>query len=155
VDGLPRMVVKKWIVMTLGTGGFPSRWSPEAGNDYREELGGKLGVDFPIKVVKGAVLKRHPALINLPQSGLSSLQLQYRESEVIVGTLLTLLRCHSIPSFSIHDSLLVKAKDALKASRVLRDEYFKHISSDPFLKVTATKAVWEAFSDLKQIAVEN
>lgn len=156
VEGLPRMVVKKWIVMALGAGGFPRRWSPEAGKDYREEFFGKsIGKDYPMKKVEQAILERHPAIRKLPTSTVTCFDLQFRESEVIVSTMLTLLRKFGVPSFSIHDSLLVKARDALDASRVLRNEYETFITIEPYLKVTASEAVWKAFPNLSRIADEN
>jgi hypothetical protein len=156
VDGVPRMVVKKWIVMTLGAGSFPCRWSQEARKEFEEEFTGKsLGKEYPIKNVERAILKLHPVIRKLPNSNVTCFDLQFRESEVIVSTMLTLLRDFSVPNFSIHDSLLVKARDALVASRVLRNEYERFITIRPFIKVTASQTVRQAFSDLDCVATEN
>jgi len=49
----------------------------------------------------------------------------FRESEIIVSTMLRLAREHGIPSMSVHDSLIVPLSEVETSKRLL-DEQFVH-----------------------------
>lgn len=68
--------------------------------------------------------------------------------------MLRLLRNDDIPSYSVHDSLLVKAKDASMVSYVLKEEYQRLVGIRPHLKIKAHEKVWAAFHRLKFATAE-
>jgi hypothetical protein len=155
VKDVPRSIVKQWVLMAFGAGEFPKRWSRDAGIDYRKEIGRRsLGKDYPIRKVQDAMTTKHPALSMFPFSGITWADLQYRESQAIVATMLRLLREKDAPSFPIHDSLLVKARDAKEASLILKGEYQRIVGIRPELKVKVSEAVRKEFPRVEFAAEE-
>jgi len=60
---------------------------------------------------KQSVLEALPILADWPEHGIDCCDLMYLESEIIVQAMLELIRNHSAPVLSVHDSLIVKIKD--------------------------------------------
>ena len=61
--------------------------------------------------------------------------LMFIESEIIIGTMLELMRSYSVPCFSIHDSILVKKKDQQIALETLESHFLGRPTIEPRLKV--------------------
>jgi hypothetical protein len=61
--------------------------------------------------------------------------LQFIESEAIIGTMLILMRTHRVPSFSTHDGLIVPRSKADLAKTILAKEYRRKVGVDPMLTV--------------------
>ena len=135
VQGLPREIVKKWVVIAFGSGKPPARWSVNAGKDYFEtsKTGRMLGQDYPIKVVTEKILTAIPVLKKL-QAG-DGFTLMNIESNAVVASILRLLREDRVPAYSVHDCLMVKSDDRELAMKALAEEYQKSANIIPHLKV--------------------
>jgi hypothetical protein len=143
------------VLIALGAGDYPDRWSREAGESYRELAGSRtLGRDFRIKEVEKAILAKHPALMKLKKSRITWAELQNYESEAIIASMLHLLRTEDIPSFPVHDSLLIKAKNAGLVSYVLKNKYEDLIGIRPYVRLKAANEVYKAFPNLEFATVE-
>lgn len=75
-------------------------------------------------------------LHSLKEGEVSCFDLMYRESNAMVASMLRLLRENLAPSFSVHDSLIVRKKDQSLAMKVLKEEYKKAIGITPSLNIT-------------------
>ncbi|MET4312842.1 hypothetical protein [Bradyrhizobium sp. RT4b] len=114
---LDRLVAKFWINASLSNGSLLAKWSKDLIESLQDQLPEKLQTDFDkkkysMKFIGERVLQRHhPLLARL--GGLirgrtvSWADLMYRESEAIIGAMLTLKRDHQTPSYPVHDSLIV------------------------------------------------
>jgi hypothetical protein len=58
------------------------------------------------------------------------------ESEVIVGSMLTLMREHGVPSMPVHDSLIAPRSKMELAQEVLREHFRRETGMLPRLDVT-------------------
>jgi len=118
VPGVPRKVVKGWLVATLGAEKPLRRWPSSQITAYREKTGRDLGRDHPISKVGSAMLQRFPALQMVGKPGLGWADLMFRESEVIIQTMLALVAA-GVPSLPVHDSIIVPASACTLASDLL------------------------------------
>ena len=59
----------------------------------------------------------------------------FRESEIIVSTMLRLAREHDIPSMPVHDSLIVPLSEVETSKRLLDEEFVRLTGVTPTLKV--------------------
>ena len=124
VEGFPRAIVKAWVAQVLGSGNpRPFQWSKTATADYEDELPGlELRDDYPVREVGAAVTDKHPALIDIKTSGLSTLALQFHEAEILRLAMEDLMLRQHIPVLPIHDALIAPrsklgvAKDAIVRS---------------------------------------
>jgi hypothetical protein len=118
VEGLPREVVKAWVTMTLGHSRFHTRWTSDNVSRFAQQ-GIVLGKQYPIKYVQNRVLESLPILADWPEQGIDCFDLMYLESEIIVQAMLELIRNHSAPVLSVHDSLIViQSRKSIAASLV-------------------------------------
>jgi len=62
IQGIPRHVVKQWVVMTLGHDTYHRSWPKEFKDSFFEETGEELQKVHPIKTVRDAVLGKHPVI---------------------------------------------------------------------------------------------
>lgn len=123
ITGLPRELVKAWVVKAFGTGDLPKKYPQYAYADYKAAHPGKeLGKDHPIHQVEAAIVKRYPTLKKLPSTKWNSLALEFYESEAVIGTMLELSRA-GIPSLPVHDSLVVSKSAKSKAKALLERQY--------------------------------
>ncbi|MGB5950118.1 MAG: hypothetical protein WBG82_12420 [Parvibaculum sp.] len=123
ITGLPRELVKAWVVKAFGTGGLPNKYPQYAYADYKAAHPGKeLGRGHPIRRVEAAILKSYPTLKKLPSTKWNSLALEFYESEAVIGTMLELLKA-GIPSLPVHDSLVVPKNAKSKAKAILERQY--------------------------------
>jgi hypothetical protein len=78
--------------------------------------------------VRETVLNHHPVLLQLQALGITSLDLQFHESEILLRAMQELREQHSLPSLPIHDGLIVpeSEREVTKAVlvRAFRD-YFR------------------------------
>ena len=65
--------------------------------------------------------------------------LMYRESEVVVSTMLELKRKHGVPSLAVHDSIIVPQSKADRAAEVLTEQFQKVAGTTPQLVVQSSK----------------
>jgi hypothetical protein len=127
-----RELVKNWLTHALGTSSpFAVRWSRKARDDYAKVQPQRvLRKDFPIGSVREAILNRHPILYRLETSGISTLDLQYHESEILRMAMEELRETHDVPSLPIHDGLIVAFKHLQVAEGELVRAFGKYIESE-------------------------
>ena len=57
------------------------------------------------------------------------------ESEIIIETMVELVRSHSVPCFSVHDSTIVRKKDQQIAMETLESQFLGRTTIQPRLRV--------------------
>jgi hypothetical protein len=83
--------------------------------------------------VSKLMLEAFPALKKLEEYSDIWADLQFIESEAIIGTMLILMRTHRVPSFSTHDGLIVPRSKADLAKTILAKEYRRVVGVEPML----------------------
>jgi hypothetical protein len=132
-----RKIIKAWFTATFGNGSHLTRWPSEIVRAYyRERTGQKLGKDYPVKAIKKAAIKAFPIMERWGEGEDTWATLMYLESKAMMTTMLDLMSEHSIPSLSIHDSLLVPASKQSIAEELLRRRYFEVTGAIPTLTIT-------------------
>jgi hypothetical protein len=106
LPGMPRSVVKGWLVATLGNQKHLTRWPAHQAEEYLDKTGRSLSQDYPISSVRAAITAMYPILSDMELLGASWADLMFMESEAIIRTVLKLID-QGIPSLPVHDSLLV------------------------------------------------
>jgi hypothetical protein len=139
--GVERDVAKRWCLETLGAGTLKTRWSAEARQQWREN-----GQALPkARTVRDAMLEAFPALKQLANYGMGLwADLQYREAEALIGAMLVLMRRHGVPSYGIHDSLVVPRSKWELASSTLKQQFRRVVGVTPMLRVEPEPASWQA-----------
>lgn len=129
IKDLPRLVVKLWVAQAIGLSNPTAKqWSRKSREGYSEALPGSwLEDDYPIRTVAGAVKKKHPLLIDLQSLGFSTLDLQYREAEILRLAMKQLMFAQGIPVLPIHDALIVPRSRTAEAERCLKDAFKKYV----------------------------
>jgi hypothetical protein len=61
--------------------------------------------------------------------------LMFIESEVIIGSMMELMRQHKAPSLPVHDSLILRKSDQELAMTVLSEQFKSKVGIEPRLKV--------------------
>jgi hypothetical protein len=129
-----RDVVKMWFVVAFGSDGEPRRWPRKFIADYREDTNGRsLGKDYPIKSITKVALETYPLLRELGKRKNAWADLMWHESMAMIDTMLELKRKHSIPSLSVHDSLIVPISAGTLAATVLKNRYYRIARVEPKL----------------------
>ncbi len=126
ISGLPREFVKSWFMSLFGAQKMPVRWPKVANENFRAlfphaKKSKTLEKTYPIAEATKKITKRHgPALDYFFREGLSSLRLQFIESEIILSAM-SGLRYFSqpIPSYPVFDSLIVRKKDVPVAKQCI------------------------------------
>jgi hypothetical protein len=131
--GIDRDVAKCWCLESLGHGAPKTKWSSKTVKDYREK-----GQELPkVRTVTKAMLEAFPALKKLEEHRRDDLwaDLQFKEAEAIIRTMLILKRRHEVLSLSMHDGLIVPRSKADLAKEVLAREYRRQVGVEPMLTV--------------------
>ena len=119
IEGIPRDVVKQWVVMTLGHDRYHRSWPKAFKDKFFAEEGTELQKVHPIKKVRAAVINKHPVIAKSQNHPSDIFDLMYLESEAMVRAMLQLKRVYGIPSLTVHDSILVRGRDVCAAAEVL------------------------------------
>lgn len=108
---MDRTLVKWWCTQAIGSSNHqPRQWATDKKSTYAALNGGRqLQTDFPIATVGEAVVRRHPLLAELATCGISTLDLQFHESEILRLAMDRLL-AQAVPVLPIHDGLIVAVK---------------------------------------------
>lgn len=134
IKGFPREVVKKWFSITLGSDAFHTRWLK--GNVAEiKETGAAYNNSMTVNAVQKAVLEHFPVMRDWPKQQVRWSDLMFIESEVIINTMLELMRRHEAPALPIHDCIIVRKSDQELAIRVLSEQFNKIVGIKPRLKV--------------------
>ena len=138
VDGkdVRRRVVKSWTVATLGHHRHHTRWPGTIVKDFDKATGGQvLGEEYPIKLVRQAMEEKHPVMKDWGTLGISWADLMFVESEAVIRTMIEMMDQHKAPSFSVHDSLIVKERDLELAGNLISHHYHEVCGLKPCLEV--------------------
>jgi hypothetical protein len=129
-----RGVVKLWFVATFGSAGHLTRWPADISSDYHKETKGqKLGKDYPIKLIREKAIQAFPLLASWGERKNGWADLMFVESAAMVATMIDLMRDHSVPSLSVHDSLIVPASKQQLAEKRLTAQYHWATGVEPTL----------------------
>ncbi len=136
VPPFPREIVKAWVTMTLGHDKFQRKWSDANKEKYRKEYPGReLQKDYPIRVVREAVLEQLPILADWSRSTIRWGDLQYLESCAIIGAVYELAMTHGVTALPVHDSIIVPSSKEGLATERLCHHFKKHIGVTPVLSL--------------------
>ena len=161
IPGIPRLVVKSWVAMTLGHDKLPgNKWSTAAKstyakmacgfrneNDEQEELcrtvckGHCLQRLYPMAKTGPKIASHFPILDDWAASPHRWEKFQFLESQAIIDAVHTLATRHGIPALPVHDSLIVPVSKQEVAERTLSDAFYKHIRVMPVLSVKLSASV--------------
>jgi hypothetical protein len=146
---LDRAIVKFWINASFGNSSLIKRWSQDLKKGFAKrhrEKGWTIDAErYPVRVVREKTLARHPLLGQwgtkaAPNMPWSYGHLMFRESRVIISTMLRLAREHNIPSAPVHDSLIVPRSKEEIAERILDEQFTLIVGVKPKLKVSPLPA---------------
>jgi hypothetical protein len=133
--GIARDVAKQWCITTFGNSAPKTKWPPKTVKKYRERTGQDLRKVAKASAVSKLMLEAFPALKKLEEHSDIWADLQFIESEAIIGTMLILMRTHRVPSYSTHDGIIVPRSQADLAKDILAREYRRHVGVEPILTV--------------------
>ena len=134
IGDLPRAVVKQWFSITMGNDGFHTKWLK--GNiDEMKEAGVAYKAWMTMKKVETIILKHFPVMKEWPKQEVRWSNLMFLESEIIVGTMLELMRQHKAPSLPVHDCIIVRKSDRKLAESTLTKQFQLLTGITPRLKV--------------------
>jgi hypothetical protein len=123
-----RQAVKMFVAASIGNGAPIERWSKKHAKDFLEDTGLKLGKQWPLSLVAASALGKHPLLrrLGVPIKGRKRdwSDLMWIESQAILRTMLDLKRNYQVPSYPVHDSLIVPKSQADRAVSQLSAHYF-------------------------------
>lgn len=121
-----RDVVKSFFTATFGSNAQLKRWPRDTIRQYRELTGCNLSNDYPIGVIRSKVLERYPVLAEWGQpdrNGAGWEKLMWLESVAVTSSMLDLKREHDVPSYAVHDSLIVPKSKMKLAMKCLSARY--------------------------------
>jgi hypothetical protein len=142
-----RQVAKFWVNASFGNAALISKWTKELKGDLEDKLVKKNlspsafdPTSYPAKLVQQKVLQRHPLLERWGGEIRGRLRdwsdLMFTESEVIIGTMLILMREHGVPTMPVHDSLIVPRSKGALAMEVISERFRVETGTLPRLDVT-------------------
>jgi hypothetical protein len=122
-----RDAVKMFVAASIGSGAPITKWSTKHKAKYLEDTSETLQ-RWPVEVVSTQTIKHHPFLSKINQQTASGIifgwpALMWIESQAIVATMLDLLRNYGVPSFPVHDSLIVTAASLDRTVKQLRAHF--------------------------------
>jgi hypothetical protein len=146
-----------WFVATFGSDTHLDKWPKEIAADYREKTGRRLSKDYPIRRVREKAFETHPVLaqwgepidvtkmncwqdhplLDRWRDGTRRVgwaELMFLESEAMLCAMRTLAG-YGVPSFSIHDSLIVPASKQDVAVEWIRKGYARMALTEPITLV--------------------
>jgi hypothetical protein len=134
LTGLPPEIVKQWVMISLGAGKPCTRWPKRASERYAEnDKNGQRPSEFcSASEVRDAVEATYPVL-NRKAYPFGWALLQYVESEVIIGAMQALMH-FGIPSYPVHDSLIVPEACARDAASSLCMSFKARVGVVPLVK---------------------
>ena len=129
IGGLDRSIVKNWINLSLTNGKPLMKWPQNVTEDF---------IKADIKYKKAShyrpiLLKAYPFINDLEQYNITWAKLQFEESEVIIASMKELMG-RGIPSYPVHDSLIVSSGAQGVAEGVLEGCFRERLGGDVVLK---------------------
>ncbi|MCK1712022.1 MULTISPECIES: hypothetical protein [unclassified Bradyrhizobium] len=143
---MDREVAKCWINMSFGGGQLRTRWTTEIKENLLDRLARKdISPEvfdpkaYPMKRIREHVLQRHPILERWGGAIDGRVRdwsdLMFIESEVIIGTMQALM-VSGIPSYPIHDSIIVPRSKEAVAVGILTEKFRSRAGVVPKLGVS-------------------
>jgi hypothetical protein len=123
------------VVHSFGKSRPQMRWPTKAVADYKKDHGQDIQEVAKAKDVATKMLAAFPALQTLENHSDIWADLQFIESEAVIGTMLILMRQHHVPSLAMHDGIIVPSSKAELAKTVLAKQYRKVVGVEPMLTV--------------------
>ncbi|QIQ87402.1 hypothetical protein [Erythrobacter sp.] len=134
VEGIPREVVKHWVVMTLGHGKRHVRWKKETKEAFMAKHGIDLSREYPLKETGDAILAKLPILGTDGQAAPFDWgPLQYLESEAMMKAMEVLAYDHQVASLPVHDSLIVPNEWKELATETLKGSFKETVGVEPLV----------------------
>jgi hypothetical protein len=134
IEGLDRVIVKAWTVATLGSDKHIKKWPTRASKEYEELYGKKPSSIASVEKIRVAMVSKHPALNKWGEQDFGWADLMFFESEAIIKAMKALM-ARGIPSYPIHDSLIVRERDELAAIEALKASYFTFNGIEPAIGI--------------------
>jgi hypothetical protein len=131
VNGFERDLIKDWTKTTLTVGEL-KKWPVGMSKAYKARTGKKIPT---VGHIQAAVEARHPVLKRWSENPENWATLMYRESEVVIDTIISLMS-QGIPSYPIHDSIVVRERDTEYAADVLTNVFVRRLGVEPSMKIT-------------------
>ncbi|WP_170363913.1 MULTISPECIES: hypothetical protein [Ruegeria] len=135
IEGIHREVVKKVIVTAIGSGKLPSRWPKGFKEEFEVQHGWAPQKRHKMKDITEAISKKHPVLLKLKKGELDWANLQFEEAECFFTAMMRMHNEDQVPSLPVHDSLIVRMRDAGYAANCLRDAYEKRLGFRPHVDI--------------------
>ena len=137
MNAYPREVVKDFISMILGHGGFQRAWSHRKKEWYIDPDNGGIDLQktYPIAKVRKAVLDHLPLLQGWEDSPIRWGHLQYVESCAVIECMEILAFEHDVPALPVHDSIIIPVKNLELAKQVLSSSFQRHTAALRMLKM--------------------
>ncbi|MEO1895572.1 MAG: hypothetical protein ABGX32_04840, partial [Methylococcales bacterium] len=133
IKGIPRAVVKQWVVAYSAQLKPLTRWSTDSVGKLREKHINLA--DYPVKDVGKVIVGKYPFLETLSSATVTWGYLQRREADAIIMTMHRLSQEHDVPAYPVHDSLIVKRSDVSLVKRIMKESFESEIGFTPLLKV--------------------
>ncbi|MDA9897534.1 hypothetical protein N9D90_01880 [Alphaproteobacteria bacterium] len=134
IGEIDRTIIKAWVSSTMGHHSFHTRWPRNAIQEIKD-----AGIEKPKKMtmtsLQPTVLDHFPMLADWPSGRVTWANLMFTESEIIIGTMLELMRSYGAPSFPVHDSIIVRKSDTELALDILSQQFSSKTGIRPKLKV--------------------
>ena len=134
IGGVDRKIVKAWVSSTIGHHSFHTRWPKNAIQEMRD-AGIEKPKEMSMKSLQPVVLDHFLMLADWPSGRVTWTNLMFIESEIMIGTMVELMRSYSVLCFSVHDSIIVKKKDQQIALETLESQFLGRTTIEPRLKV--------------------
>ena len=129
IGGLDRSIVKSWINLSLTNGKPLMKWPENVIEDFD-----KAGIKYKkASHYAPIMLKAYPFINDLEQHNVTWAKLQFEESEVIIASMKELIT-RGIPSYPVHDSLIVPSGAQRVAEGVLEGCFRERLGGDVVLK---------------------
>lgn len=121
VNGLPREVVKAFVTATIGNNKFHNRWPVRLSQELKKD-----GIDIsklPMRYVQERICDALPVFDLWQQQPISWSKLMFLESEQMIATMEALRNEHDIPSYSVHDSIIIPASDVELCAEIMKQKF--------------------------------
>jgi hypothetical protein len=128
-----RFAVKSWMVATFGNSKPIRRWPLRMLQKTPELKGHRAGAITKKAIAKYSALKSWGQPLN--GRVLTWADLMWREGSIMIGTMLDLMWEHTVPSLTVHDSLIVPASKADLAAQRLAQRFHGATKVQPLLKI--------------------
>ncbi|MBY8821852.1 hypothetical protein [Sphingomonas colocasiae] len=132
-DGLPRKLIKAFIVEKFGPHGLPRAWRWEIARELRFRNEKALQEAYPIKSVRRKIRQRFPLL----SDPVDWTKIQFLESQALWTTITTLAFDHGIPALPVHDSIIIPVSQVDLAGDVLSRCFRSIVGCSPRLRFSA------------------